>query len=823
MIKKKNIQGLSFLLLIFLTISLKAQRGKIQGEVSDSVDHSKLIYVSAFLFDAKDSSFVKAELTDATGKFKFDLLYSGKYYIQLYYMSYESWYSSTFTINNENKNVDLGSIPLKKLINKLQGAEVVYMKPLFEEKPGKLIMNVESHPSAAGDNLFELLRKTPSITIDNDENIMVNGKSGPGFLINNRPSRLSGDELLNFLKSTPAATVDRIEIINSPSSKYEAEGSAGMINIQMKKDDKLGLNGSVYANGSVGKTISQGEGVNLNVRVGNLYISGNYGYSLNSSMNGNTSKTTYKRNDGSVSMFTTNEKENEFWSNLSNNKGHNFGFYSEYQLNKKNSCGLTYRGGLNNNLYESNAYTRIYSNQVIDSTYYKNVSNVSKSMRNYISAFYRHDFDTTNSHYFELNIDYSGNETNDENLYKYQYYNDDFLTPSFIQARKVLKFPKTYDSYSIEAYYEKEIEDFTFESGLKSSLVTNIDKSVNYINNQLVDGLTNHYKYMENITSGYFSIGTKLDEVAYLRAGLRGELSNINGELITTGEKHSSLYFDLFPNLYLNFDLPKKNSIGIHYYSRISRPRFQNLNPFVDVSEQLSVTSGNPLLKPEYSHNFSMEYSWNYVLFFNLGYYYTINEVDYTRVLDPNTGITTRFPQNIGKNQGLNGNISFYLPVRKWWTLNGYCYYSYGKSTFDYQNVKQEKIVYYSGLYFSQYFSFLKNYSADISGYYSLPSKSEWGNSKGTLNLNAGLKGKFFKKKLTVSLSVNNILNNGKYNWNYQYPDGSTSEGYSVRNTTSVSMRITYNFGKQFETKKSKNNSEQENGNSNNSNPVPQI
>jgi hypothetical protein len=152
-----------------------------------------------------------------------------------------------------------------------------------------------------------------------------------------------------------------------------------------------------------------------------------------------------------------------------------------------------------------------------------------------------------------------------------------------------------------------------------------------------------------------------------------------------------------------------------------------------------------------------------------------------------------------------------------------YIYGSYGNSEFNYQNVKQEKTVFSSSLYTSQSFNFLKIFSADLGGYYRLPSQSEWGKSKGSFNLNAGVRGKFFKKKLTVSLSVNNILNNGKYSWNYLYPDGSTSEGYSYWNSTSVSLRLAYNFGKQFETKKKKKGSDTENGNGNGGGTVPQI
>ena len=440
-----------FVCSLVLFSNLFAQRGTIQGVVSDSTEKQKLIYVSAFLFDAKDSSFIKAELTDALGKFKFDLLYSGKYYVQLYYAMYEKWYSDTLQISSDQRNIDLGEIFLKPQTNMLQGAEVVYMKPLYEEKPGKLIMNVESHPTATGDNLFELLRKTPSVTIDNDENILINGKSGVTFLINNRSARLSGDELINYLKSTPAASVEKVEVINSPSSKYDADGAAGMINIQLKKDDKLGINGNAFATASMNKVFSHYEGFNLNVRVGKLYISGNYGYNLSQNTNGSSMKTTYVRNDGSTSLFTTNEKEDEFWSNLSKYKSHSYGLNAEYQYDKKNSFGVSYRGGISNNIYENNTKMRIYTNDIIDSSYNKNVSGLSSTFRNYVSAFYRHDFDTAGTNYLEINLDYSGNNNKEDNLNQYQYYSDDFSTPTFVQSRRVFKFPKTYDSYAFEA------------------------------------------------------------------------------------------------------------------------------------------------------------------------------------------------------------------------------------------------------------------------------------------------------------------------------------------------------------------------------------
>lgn len=809
---------LSIVLSLF-TLTLFPQRGSIQGVVSDTTEKQKMPFVSAFLFDAKDSSFVKAEITDKNGLFKFDLLYNGVYYVQIHFAMYDKWYSDTVKINSEQRNVDLGEIFLKPQTNMLQGAEVVFMRPLFEEKPGKLIMNVESHPTAAGDNLFELLRKTPSITIDNDENILINGKSGVTFLINNRSARLSGDELTNFLKSTSAASVDRVEVINSPSSKYDADGTAGMINILLKKDDKLGLNGNVYASGTASRDFAHSEGVNLNVRVGKLYVSGRYGYNWRQNSNGNSNKITYFRNDGTNSMISNNEKEEEFWSNKSTNTGHSYSFSAEYQYDKNSSFGVSYRGGVSNNYSTNLTNTRIYSNQMIDSSYTKTLNNSSETFRNFMSVFYRYDFDSTGSHYMEVDMDYSSNNSKDESINQYQYYSDEFTTPSFVQNRRVLKFPKTYDSYSFQAYYEKEGEGVSFESGLSSSLVKNVDKSLNIINNQLVGNLTNHFEYFENISSAYFSMNTKLDEVTDLRAGLRGELSYIKGDLITTAESNSSLYFDLFPNIYFSFKLPKKNNLNFGYQSRITRPRFQTLNPFVDVSEQLVVNTGNPRLKPEYSHNFSLGYSWNYALFFRVGYFYTINESDYARVIDPNTGITTRFPQNMGKSQGLNGNISFMLPLRKWWNLNSYIYSSYGKSTFEYQNKIHESIVYYNGMYFSSNFSFLKIYSAEVSGYYNLPSKTEWGTSKGNLTINAGLRARFLDKKLSVSLSFNNILNNGRYTWSYTYPDGSKYDGLSLWNSRSLSLRLSYNFGKQFETKKKMKNGESENGNGNGNTP----
>jgi iron complex outermembrane receptor protein len=324
-------------LFILISINLAAQRGSISGTVMDEAEKQKLVYVSAFLFDAKDSSFVKAELTDGTGFFKFDLLYDGQYYVQLFYSMYENWYSETLTLNSQQRNYDLGVIYIKQKTNLLGGVEVVYMKPLYEEQPGKLIMNVESHPTAAGDNLFELLRKTPSVTIDNDENILVNGKSGVNLLINNRPSKLSGEELINYLKTTPADMVDKIEIINSPSAKYDADGSAGMINIQIKRDDRLGFNGSVRSSASISKNFYSNSGVSLNFRAGKWIVSTNYNFGLRQYKSGSRTKTGYIDAEGNRISIAQNDLEEEFWSSISKGNSHHYSLYTEYQMNRKNS------------------------------------------------------------------------------------------------------------------------------------------------------------------------------------------------------------------------------------------------------------------------------------------------------------------------------------------------------------------------------------------------------------------------------------------------------------------------------------------------------
>jgi outer membrane receptor protein involved in Fe transport len=788
-------------LFILISINLAAQRGSISGTVMDEAEKQKLVYVSAFLFDAKDSSFVKAELTDGTGFFKFDLLYDGQYYVQLFYSMYENWYSETLTLNSQQRNYDLGVIYIKQKTNLLGGVEVVYMKPLYEDQPGKLIMNVESHPTAAGDNLFELLRKTPSVTIDNDENILVNGKSGVNLLINNRPSKLSGEELINYLKTTPADMVDKIEIINSPSAKYDADGSAGMINIQIKRDDRLGFNGSVRSSASISKNFYSNSGVSLNFRAGKWIVSTNYNFGLRQYKSGSRTKTGYIDAEGNRISIAQNDLEEEFWSSISKGNSHHYSLYTEYQMNRKNSFGIQYYGGFNKGSSESANYTRFYVNESIDSSMSRVREGLNNSQRNYLSLFYRHDFDTAQSHYLELNFDYSQSNSKSENLNLFDYYYWDFNDHYSHFSRKSYRYPQLSNSYTLEAYYERNEGEYNFEAGIKNSLDQNDTKSMNYIEDCLIENMTDHYIYFENITAGYFSISTQLDKMTHFRAGIRGELSYIGGEQVTASLRNSSLYFDLFPTAQFNFTLPKKNRVNISYHSRISRPWYDDLNPFVDISEQLSISTGNPYLKPEYSQNFSLGYSWNYMLFFNVGYYYTINAINYARDLDPQTGITTRYPQNIGKRQGVNGNISFNIPLRKWWNLNLYTYSSYGKSVFTYQNKIETRNVYHQGLFFSQNFTVLKNYTLEMSGYYSLPSQGEWGKSKGTLSLNAGLRARLLNKKLTIGFSVGNILNNGSYSWNYQYPDHSTSEGFSIWNTRSYSLRISYNFGKYFEIK----------------------
>lgn len=785
-----------FLILILFPFLVYSQKGYIQGVVTDADSHNKISYASITLNELKDTAVVKGVMSNLDGSFEIMNINEGNYLVKVYLTGYEKWISNPIVITKENLKINLSEIALKISPLSLNAAQVVAVKPLFEEKHGTLSMNVDANPTATGDNVLELLKKMPSVVVDQNDNITVEGKSGITILIDDKPTYLSGDDLIALLKSISSSTVEKIEVIKKPSARYDAQGAAGIINIVSKRNQNLGINGSVYAGIGITRNLKHNEGFNLTARIKKIVISANYSLysqkSSNSSRSENSSVIA-----GDTILITSNEMDNELWKNVSRWQGHNFKIGADYFINKKNVISLTYRGNISKSDYEENNFSRIYKNSQLDSSYSRIANYLGISFNHTINLNYKHSFDSTGKDLF-LDFTYSNNIRKSFNESNLKYYFGDFESEYRYDLMENETDPSTTEVFSFKADYEHPIDDnIKYEAGIKSALIFNNIANKSYLNNQFRENNVNDFRYKENINAAYILLSITTEKKVDIQVGLRGEYTYLSGLQITTGEAHSQSYFDLFPTFNLGYHFPKNHNLDFSYRYRISRPDYYSLNPFVTISDAYSRSSGNPYLKPQYAHNLNLNYSWNYIISTWIGYTYSLDEYTYMEHTDPVTNIRTSLPENIGKSKMWNAGLSARYTVGKWWTMNYYLGMNYGHQFFDYENQKVKKQVYSAWLYANETFTFLKNYSIEISAYGSPSSESTFGKTKGRIFVNAGIKANFLKNTLTAKVSINDIFNNGYWQERNIYPSGNSSYEDYRWESRQVWITLSYRFGKQ--------------------------
>ena len=262
-------------LLPILSISIFAQTASIKGVLQDA-DKAPVSFANIVLYKSADSSVVKVEVSELTGKFLIPNIPSGNYYLVASFIGYDDATKSNIQLL-DNQQLDLGMLPFQAASTELAEATVKARRALVEIKPDRTVFNVQGTINSVGSDAIELLRKAPAVTVDNNDNINVLGRAGVLLYVDGKRQPLAGDDLTNYLKGIPAEQIDRIEIITNPGAKYEAEGNAGIIDIRLKKDKSHGANGTVNATHNQGKVGRTNVGFTGNYRNRNFNTYGNIG------------------------------------------------------------------------------------------------------------------------------------------------------------------------------------------------------------------------------------------------------------------------------------------------------------------------------------------------------------------------------------------------------------------------------------------------------------------------------------------------------------------------------------------------------------------
>ncbi|MEI8054355.1 MAG: TonB-dependent receptor, partial [Bacteroidota bacterium] len=331
-----------------------AQSTDVTGKtVSDT--NNPLSFVTVSLLKKSDSTLLKVAVSNESGTFYFENIAYGNYLLKFTNVGHEQIFISLDSIQFFYKSIDLKNIVLKKSVQSLTTHTIIAKKPMIEVKADKMIFNVESSINATGSDAFELLRKSPGVMVDNNDNISMKGKTGVKIYIDGKPTQFSSSELASFLKSINSADIEAIEMISNPSAKYDAAGNAGVINIRLKKNKKYGTNGNVTTGYTQGITPKFNESIGLNYRNKKINLFGNLGYS--NGMN---------QNDMNIYRIQLDTLYDLRSANKHSNNNINYKAGADYFINQKNTIGFISTLNQTNGTETGNGITPIYYNPTGD-------------------------------------------------------------------------------------------------------------------------------------------------------------------------------------------------------------------------------------------------------------------------------------------------------------------------------------------------------------------------------------------------------------------------------------------------------------------------
>ncbi|MCW5909514.1 MAG: TonB-dependent receptor [Cyclobacteriaceae bacterium] len=576
--------------------------GRIIGVVMDAKTNQPVEFATVALTDA-DGKTVNGTIADAKGKFTIEKIANGTYTVTISFIGYETITKSDLVLDGRRAEVNLGTVKISEEATQLGEVVIEAQKDLVEERVDRTIYNAENDVTTRGGDATDVLKRVPMLSVDLDGNVSMRGSSNIMVLINNKPSTIMANSVADALKQIPSDQIKTVEVITSPSAKYDAEGSAGIINIITKKNTLEGLTLNIDAGAGL-----RGSNLGLN---GN-YRRGKMGFSL-----GGFGRASYNvRGAFENQQLTSSESSETFSYQSGENRSRGlFGNYNlgwDYDINKKNSLAASVRFGLRNNQsFQDNLISQIYRNDALISNSLRDVNTNNLSNNVDMNFTYTRSFDKPQREFSVLAM-YSRNNRNND--FTNTIYNTD--TYDIFQRLKNLN-DGLNEEFTIQADYQTPINNNQmFEAGVKEikrKVLSDFQVfTAAGANGEFVPETdatrSNQLNYDQDVISGYMSYTYSAKSGYSLKAGARYEYTIINAYTRTESNIEIPEYGVLVPSFNASRKL-KKGTVKASYNRRIQRPSIQFLNPNVQNANPLSETVGNPQLDPEFTNNFELGYS----------------------------------------------------------------------------------------------------------------------------------------------------------------------------------------------------------------------
>jgi hypothetical protein len=784
-----------FTLLLSNFANAQTAGGNISGSVLDDTK-KPLEGATVILLIAKDSSVVSTQLAKPDGGFAFQNLKDNTYLIKTTYIGYKNYLSGNVVISQQ-KPVSIPAFVLSPTGKMLNGVAVTAQKSYIQQKIDRTVVNVGALISNTGANALEVLEKTPGVQVDADGNITYKGKSGVLVMIDDKPTYLSAANLATYLRSLPSSSLDQIELMDNPPAKYDAAGNAGVINIKTKKNTIKGFNAVVSADYAQGFYGRNNESINLNYRVDKVNLFANLAYN---------EQRNYRRLEIDRDYFDANGNPTSSLKDISyfrpTNNNTNIKAGMDYFISPKTTWGIVFTGDISRDHDSSPVYSLLYGqNGQLDSTISTLNTSKNKFNSNGINLNYTHKFDSAGRQ-LTFDLDYIRDESGSNQLFV----NNTYLPNGTLTNSTALNdnLPATINIYSAKADYSHPLKGKAkLEAGIKSSYV-NTDNAANYFN--LINGVstidynqTNRFLYKENLNAAYINFNKNFGRFS-LQTGLRVENTNGNGHQLGNAEKADSSfinhYTDLFPTAYFsyNLDTAGHNVLVASYGRRIGRPNYGSLNPFKFFVDEFTYFSGNPFLKPQFTDNYKLAYSFKSLFTVAVAYNYTTDVQGETIHNSGNVFISTT--GNIGQQKTLDFSINSNFQPAKWWSVNLYAevYNNTYQGAFYTGYLNQSKNTFSANG--NNQFTLSKTWSAELSGFFNTGGTYGQFVSIPTGMLNVAIQKKILNNKGSIKLNVRDVLHSFSPSGTITNIVDATATYHNFVDTRVATLAFTYSFGK---------------------------
>jgi len=784
--------------------------GVLSGTVVDN-EGKPVEYATISLFSLRSGKLITGGITDVKGNFKISKIKLGGYKVDIKFIGFEKKTIKAVYLfpkgrgKGQGIEQNIGQIKLEPSAIALDDVNVVADKSHVQYKIDKKIINVSQDVNATGGTAVDVLENTPSVNVDIDGNVELRGSSNFTVLIDGKPTVLESDEVLQQI---PASSIENIELITNPSAKYDPDGAAGIINVIMKKKKTFG--GSGIVNITVGTKDKYKGDANVAYKTGKFGFSVGLDYRDEMRYGGGSQ---YRRTD-----YNYTNTDTSFYMNYDGDRDMNifgYGFKGgiDYYINDKNTLSISGKYGERRFSRTLNSVYQEWTLPASTEDYYIRNSDVGYSGKSYsLNLNYSLKFNNPNR---KLDVmayysSWDGKRVDDQNMYITD--SEANITDSEPELKKSdLINPRTNYRFKLD-YVSPVGEKGMFEAGYQAryGIKTSDYQYSNYDSNTSAwiddNEKMNKSDFYRNIQAAYGTFANEIWGFNY-KFGLRMEYTDRLLDEYTSGEKYTLDRIDYFPSAYLTKELNKKQQIQLSYSRRINRPNGRSLNPFPNYMDPQNVRMGNPALEPEYVDSYELNFQNRFkksFIAFETYYRRTNNLISRVNMLGDNN-VLYRTYANLNYDNSIGAELSVNLKFNKWWSLNGsgtgYYYSLIGE--LDEEDISNESFNW--RLRLNNTFSFKTKTRIQITGFYTGPSVTAQGTSKEFYFLNLAVRQDLFKKKLTITAKVRDILGSMSHSFISETENFYTDSQFS-REGQVFSVTLTYKINNYKDKRKSRSN-----------------